>query len=98
MSKIVAAARFLREAKDESKKSLASSLSTRQLIRIAKRLEKFGGDAFTEVSRACLSRQVLWFVNICKCNYCSVRGPMTDLGWSIDFLERVTVDIIYSLA
>ena len=56
MSMIIASARSLREAKDESKKSLASSLSTRQLIRIAKRLETFGGDAFDEVSRACLSR------------------------------------------
>ncbi|CAG7731784.1 unnamed protein product [Allacma fusca] len=56
MEKIIAAARHLRESDESSKKSLAASLSTRQIIRIAKRLEKFGGSPFQEVSRACLSR------------------------------------------
>jgi len=56
MKKIVSAARKLRESEEDSKKSLAASLSTRQLIRIAKRLENYGGSAFLEVSRACLSR------------------------------------------
>jgi hypothetical protein len=61
MEKIIKTARQLRESTESSKKSLASSLSTRQLIRIARRSEKFGATdkehgPFEEISRACLSR------------------------------------------
>lgn len=61
MEKIIRTARDLRESKDSSKQSLASSLSTRQLTRIARRNEKFGKSdkehgTFEDVSRACLAR------------------------------------------
>jgi len=60
MEKILQTALALRQSTESSKKALASSLSTRQLIRIAQRLEKFGSSdfhgPFEEISRACLAR------------------------------------------
>lgn len=60
MERLLKTARSLRKSTEASKKSLASSLSTRQLIRIAQRSEKFrsvnSNGLFEEISRACLSR------------------------------------------
>ena len=47
----------LRAADDASLKSVASSLSTRQLLRVARRLERFPGESASDaVQKACLAR------------------------------------------
>jgi len=47
----------LRQSDDGALRSIASSLSTRQLIRIAKRLQKFSNeDAHSAIQKACLGR------------------------------------------
>jgi len=47
----------LRKAEDKSLSSISTSLSTRQLLRVAKRLERFPGeDAYSVVHKACLAR------------------------------------------
>jgi len=59
MTNIIETARDLRRSNDASKLSLAASLSTRQLTRIARRMQLFGDEMsspYQEVSRACLSR------------------------------------------
>ncbi|KAK2575217.1 hypothetical protein KPH14_002679 [Odynerus spinipes] len=55
--KIIELAHILRSSSDPTLQSLAGSLSTRQLLRIAKRMQKFHtDDAYTAVHRACLAR------------------------------------------
>ena len=47
----------LRVADDKSLNSISTSLSTRQLLRVARRLERFPGeDPYTVVHKACLAR------------------------------------------
>ncbi|KAI4486325.1 hypothetical protein M0802_012344 [Mischocyttarus mexicanus] len=54
---IIQLAHTLRSSNDPTLQSLASSLSTRQLLRIAERMKKFhSDDAYSAVHRACLAR------------------------------------------
>ncbi|XP_072747214.1 von Willebrand factor A domain-containing protein 8 [Anoplolepis gracilipes] len=54
---IVELAHVLRSSNDPTLQSLAGSLSTRQLLRIAERMHKFRcNDAYNAVQRACLTR------------------------------------------
>nr|XP_050853012.1 von Willebrand factor A domain-containing protein 8 [Vespula vulgaris]XP_050853013.1 von Willebrand factor A domain-containing protein 8 [Vespula vulgaris] len=54
---IIQLAHTLRSSSDPTLQSLAGSLSTRQLLRIAERMQKFhSDDAYTAVHRACLAR------------------------------------------
>lgn len=54
---IIELAHVLRSSNDPTLQSLAGSLSTRQLLRIAERMHKFGCDnAYDAVQRACLTR------------------------------------------
>ncbi|OXU18814.1 hypothetical protein TSAR_009759 [Trichomalopsis sarcophagae] len=54
---IIELAHSLRSSNDPTMQSLASSLSTRQLLRIAARMHKFANDdAYDAVHRACLAR------------------------------------------
>ncbi|XP_050525858.1 von Willebrand factor A domain-containing protein 8 [Daktulosphaira vitifoliae] len=57
MKSLVSVAENLRKSSDAYLNSLAFSLSTRQLLRIAKRLEKYSdSDFFSIVNKACLSQ------------------------------------------
>lgn len=57
MSSIVELAHVLRSSSDPTLQSLAGSLSTRQLLRIAERMHRFRcDDAYDAVQRACLAR------------------------------------------
>lgn len=57
MSKISRFASFLRESEDPVLQSLSSSFSTRQLLRIAKRVANYPLDsAYESVQKACLAR------------------------------------------
>lgn len=54
---IIELAHVLRSSNDPTLQSLAGSLSTRQLLRIAERMHRFrGDDAYDAVQRACLAR------------------------------------------
>lgn len=47
----------LRSSEDASLRSIATNMSTRQLLRIARRLQKFPNEnAYTSINKACLSR------------------------------------------
>eukprot|EP00092_Neocalanus_flemingeri_P037789 GFUD01041137.1.p1 GENE.GFUD01041137.1~~GFUD01041137.1.p1 ORF type:complete len:1900 (+),score=456.60 GFUD01041137.1:60-5702(+) len=47
----------LRSSEDGALRSIANNLSTRQLLRIARRLQKFSNeDAYTSINKACLAR------------------------------------------
>ncbi|XP_015436768.1 PREDICTED: von Willebrand factor A domain-containing protein 8 [Dufourea novaeangliae] len=57
LSSILELAHVLRSSSDPILQSLAASLSTRQLLRIAERMHKFrSDDAYDAVQRACLAR------------------------------------------
>ncbi|XP_076618440.1 von Willebrand factor A domain-containing protein c12.2 isoform X2 [Colletes latitarsis] len=57
LSSILELAHVLRSSSDPTLQSLAGSLSTRQLLRIAERMQKFRtDDAYDAVHRACLAR------------------------------------------
>lgn len=57
LSKIIELSHTLRSSQDPTLQSLAGSLSTRQLLRIASRMHKFpSDDAYDAVHRACLAR------------------------------------------
>lgn len=59
MKKILKLASFLRNSEDPILTSLSSSFSTRQLLRIAKRMEKYPMDnAMETIHKACLARYV----------------------------------------
>lgn len=61
MSKVLDLASFLRNSEDPMLSSLSSSFSTRQLLRIAKRLASFPSDStYESVQKACLARLVLF--------------------------------------
>lgn len=60
MKRLVAVTKKLRESTDIYLNSLASSLSTRQLLRITKRLDKYpDSDLYSIVNKACLSQYEL---------------------------------------
>lgn len=62
MNKLVAVTKKLRESTDIYLNSLAPSLSTRQLLRITKRLDKYpDSDFYNIVNKACLSQYVSVF-------------------------------------
>ncbi len=57
MEEILQLTHRLRKSEDSSLKSIANSLSTRQLLRISRRLERFPGDTTHHaVQKACLTR------------------------------------------
>lgn len=57
MKKLVSVTKKLRDSTDMYLNSLASSLSTRQLLRISKRLDKYpDSDFHSIVNKACLSQ------------------------------------------
>ena len=57
LSRILELAHVLRSSNDPTLQSLAGSLSTRQLLRIAERMHKYEtDDAYVAVQRACLAR------------------------------------------
>lgn len=57
MKRLVAVTKKLRESTDIYLNSLAPSLSTRQLLRITKRLDKYpDSDFHSIVNKACLSQ------------------------------------------
>lgn len=59
MKKLVAVTKRLRESTDIYLNSLAPSLSTRQLLRITKRLDKYPDlDFHSIINKACLSQYV----------------------------------------
>lgn len=60
MKRLVAVTKKLRESTDIYLNSLAPSLSTRQLLRITKRLDKYpDSDFYSIVNKACLSQYEL---------------------------------------
>lgn len=60
MKRLVAVTKKLRESSDIYLNSLAPSLSTRQLLRITKRLDKYpDSDFYRIVNKACLSQYVI---------------------------------------
>lgn len=62
MKRLVAVTKKLRESTDIYLNSLAPSLSTRQLLRITKRLDKYpDSDFYSIVNKACLSQYVFLF-------------------------------------
>jgi len=57
MKKLVTVTKRLRESTDIYLNSLTPSLSTRQLLRITKRLDKYpNSDFYSIVNKACLSQ------------------------------------------
>ncbi len=57
MKDILALTHRLRDSTDSSLTSIATSLSTRQLLRIAKRLKQYPEeDAYHAIHKACLAR------------------------------------------
>jgi len=65
MKRLVAVTKKLRESTDIYLNSLAPSLSTRQLLRIAKRLDKYpDSDFYSIVNKACLSQYVYFMLHL----------------------------------
>jgi len=67
MKRLVAVTKKLRESTDIYLNSLAPSLSTRQLLRISKRLDKYpDSDFYSIVNKACLSQYVFftWYFGV----------------------------------
>ena len=59
MKDVMSLTHRLRDAEDASLAPIASSLSTRQLVRVARRLQKFPEeDAYHVIQKACLARFV----------------------------------------
>jgi hypothetical protein len=57
MQKVVEITHQLRSSQDLTLQSLAGSLSTRQLLRVARRMASFpGDDIYDTIQRACLAR------------------------------------------
>jgi hypothetical protein len=63
MKDVLALTHRLRDSEDTALASIASSLSTRQLIRIAKRLKQFPEeDAHHAIHKACLARSAFYSI------------------------------------
>ncbi len=57
MEAVLAITQKLRNSEDAALRNIATSLSTRQLLRVGRRLQKFPQeDAYSTVSKACLAR------------------------------------------
>lgn len=72
MKKLVAVTKKLRESNDIYLNSLAPSLSTRQLLRITKRLDKYpDSDFYSIINKACLS-QYVFFLLVVVNSFCII--------------------------
>jgi von Willebrand factor A domain-containing protein 8 len=59
LHKVVEVAHHLRNSSDQTVQSLASSLSTRQLLRVARRMKSYPDEnVYDAIQRACLARYV----------------------------------------
>lgn len=87
MKRLVAVTKILRESTDIYLNSLAPSLSTRQLLRITKRLDKYpDSDFYNIVNKACLSQyvHVFFFLKL----FC------TTFSWFYRFLPLLTKQML----
>lgn len=74
MKRLVAVTKKLRESTDIYLNSLAPSLSTRQLLRITKRLDKYpDSDFYSIVNKACLSQYVCCIRYMCNMYNTTIR-------------------------